>query len=284
MGSGAAREGGMARRIGVVAIHGMGTFGVEKPERSDLPSYSSGLFERARQQFGEVDFDALVEWREAYYSHVFDKNQAKFVKATENLVSYGFLRDLAVSNLGDPASYHGGGGKNPKPVYKAVHDEIGKAFDRLRAKLEPQSPIVIVAHSLGGHVVSNYLYDLQFADPKAPGDVAAIMTIGCNLSLFLFGEDPKGITAISHPGSRLAPKFRPKTWWRNYFDRNDPLGFPIGPTGGDYSRMAKAGTLVDEQVDVGLPLLSMTALSHVAYWSDTDIAVRLANLLQTLRL
>ncbi len=273
----------MPGTIGVLAVHGMGTFSPKKPESVTKPDYSAKLFANVRDRFGAKDFDKSVVWREAFYSHPFDKNQERFVEKTRNLVSYDFFRKLTVSNLGDPGSYHGGYASSGNVVYDAVNASVVKSLDGLRAKLSAGSPIVVIAHSLGGHVVSNAIWDLQKKPATAPGDIAAIVTIGCNLSLFLFGEDPKKIRAVKYPGSALPAGKRPKAWWRNYFDRNDPLGFPIGPTGGDYEKMAKDAALLDEQVDVGWPILSMTAFSHVAYWGDRDIAVRVNNLLQVLR-
>jgi hypothetical protein len=270
----------MAAKIGVAIVHGMGTFGVEKPETS-APSYSSALFENVRLRFGAAAFDQKVAWRESWYSGVFDANQERYRALTKSALDYGFLRDLAVTNLGDPASYHGGGGADPNAVYRAVHGQVSKAIARAR-KAAAGGPLVVVAHSLGGHVVSNLIYDLQINQPGAPGDIAAIVTLGCNLPLFLFGERPGDLKPIAFPGVSLPKAQQLRPWWRNYFDKNDPLGFPIAPSGGGYLAMKNSGALLDEEINVGGFFSSMTALSHVGYWADKDIAQRMVNLLRSL--
>jgi hypothetical protein len=271
----------MAKSLGIVTVHGMGTFGVDPPPDNAKPSYSRELFEAVRKEFGPAAFDASVAWREASYSHVFERNQDLYTDELKKVMTIDKLRDLAIRNLGDPASYNSGSDKNK--VYPKVHAEIAKALDRVRKQLAERSPIVVLAHSLGGHVVSNHIWDMQrpkVGDPNA--DIGAIVTFGCNLPLFLFADRPEDIKAIKFPGAKLAAKHKLKTWWRNYYDKDDPLGYPLGPIGKGYGDLVKNGNLIDKPINAGGFLTSWNLFSHVAYWGDSDVAKAVASLMREL--
>ncbi len=63
-------------------------------------------------------------------------------------------------NLSDAASYRKTGRRNGG-TYSAIHREIDEVVKDLAKDLGPDAPIVIIAHSLGGHIMSNYIYDQQ---------------------------------------------------------------------------------------------------------------------------
>jgi hypothetical protein len=144
---------------------------------------------------------------------------------------------------------------------------VRDSLDSLRQALgSTDAPIVIVAHSLGCHVLSNYIWDAQrrtgFWKDKAPTpfqrlDTAAyFFTAGCNIPLFVSGLSK--IEAIEPPNKDFQ--------WINFYDRDDILGWPLKPLGdgGDHSY----GRVVtqDVAINVGWGPLSMTPLSHSRYW------------------
>lgn len=102
------------------------------------------------------------------------------------------------------------------------------------------------------------------------------MTFGCNLPLFSFAYAYKDIKAIKDPGTGLADKFRQGPWWRNYYDRDDPLGFPLEPCGKGHAELAAAGKLLDVEVQAAGFFAGATPLSHMRYWDSPDLAEKVA--------
>ncbi len=94
-------------------------------------------------------------------------------------------------------------------------------------QIGPNGEVLILAHSLGAHIISNYIYDLQkfaqrHASPRFGSrlqnmrTVAGLMTFGCNIPVFLFSypsdatqfarrADPPGQPYQRCMGSIIAP-------------------------------------------------------------------------------
>jgi hypothetical protein len=50
--------------------------------------------------------------------------------------------------------------RNDKILYQAVHKKISDAFDSsLKALGGIKKPVIVIAHSLGGEQISNYIWD-----------------------------------------------------------------------------------------------------------------------------
>ena len=150
-------------------------------------------------------------------------------------------------------------------VYQRVHQIVKTKIDELQAQLEPNSPIVVIAQSLGCQVLSNYIWDIQHRKGiwthEAPDDIQAlsqlqlVLTTGCNIPLFVAGLPENEIVPIAKPHEA----FR----WLNFFDNHDVLGWPLQPLSPAYSSLVK-----DQPIDVGLFPSNLTPLSHMKYWED----------------
>jgi hypothetical protein len=188
-------------------------------------------------------------------------------------------------NLSDAACYYPIAGDTDS-TYARVHDCVDKAIAAAAADCEPGAPLIVAAHSLGGHIMSNYIYDLTKArDTGSPRFTSAFrnletfrsfFTFGCNIPVFVFSA--RKVVPIRYPGKTDGPPGR--TWWRNYFDPDDPLGFPLGAIGGEYLKMANRREIVDTSINAGGLLTSWNPWSHNGYWDDRDIALPLARELE----
>ena len=159
-------------------------------------------------------------------------------------------------------------------------------LDTLEASLaalgDPSKPVVLIAHSLGCQVVSNYLWDAQQRSAEAgvfradrPDPIGktsardkfcrlktlrALFTSGCNIPVFIAGLPKERIKPVI-TGAR-GWQFR----WENYYDPDDALGWPLHPLSPAY----KTAVAVDKAISAGNLLNSWSPLSHNAYWSDDD--------------
>ena len=161
----------------------------------------------------------------------------------------------------------------PGSVYektqRRIFDVMGKAYQALG---EQPAPVIMVAQSLGGQVISNYIWDAH----KKPGPVKwgvwrhkhpdlseddkefrrfrslrTLFTTGCNIPIFVGGLAPNKIKPINKPNRNFE--------WKNYFDEDDVLGWPLQPLNlnGGYSTLVE-----DVAINAGGFFTSWNPLSH----------------------
>lgn len=259
----------MEKKLGIGVIHGMGTHG---PDFAD--KMIAEINERVADKHGKNSDQ--IAWQPIHWSDILDTAQSNYFQAIKSGadVDYLKLRKFVIKALGDASGYQ----KVPSQqnnTYKKVHERIRDNVKTLRDKVDDNTvPLVILAHSLGGHMMSNYIYDIQKNDPVvAPGEndfekfmtFAGFMTFGCNIPLFTFAYNP--IVPIKFPapeivGTPLGDKAR----WDNYYDPDDILGYPLKQISDSYDAVVDA----DIPINVGGLLTSWNPASHTKYWTDND--------------
>ena len=154
----------------------------------------------------------------------------------------------------------------PDSPYRAAQVSIRKELNDLRKRpgVTKDSPIVVLAHSLGCQVFSNFLYDAQNGKGIFQGNKASrwekleklrfIYSVGCNIPLFVAGFNE--IRPIGETGAA----------WYNYHDRRDVLGWPLLP-------LKEFQGVVTEDRAVWNPTLFE---SHVTYFENKRIAKDIA--------
>lgn len=265
----------MSKELAVVVVHGMG---------DTHRKYDRDLRSRLRERLGAAGW-ARISWHAAYYQDVLQANQERLMKDTVRQADVDWLklRRFALYGFSDAAAM----GSRPHTigsVYQQVQKRILDALETALASLgDPKKPVVLIAHSLGCQVASNYIWDAQQRSVEAgvfradlPDPIGkqtaedrfvrlktlrTFITTGCNIPIFIAGL-PKG---------KIEPILvNARGWhlrWHNYYDPDDVLGWPLHPL----NRKYKAAVAVDKAVNVGNLLNSWTPLSHSAYWSDGDV-------------
>ncbi|MCY1448174.1 hypothetical protein D9M71_648280 [compost metagenome] len=151
-------------------------------------------------------------------------------------------------------------------------------LNALRSKVGPTTPLVVLAHSLGGHIISNYVWDQQKlnATPSCPRDpflametLVGLVTFGCNIPLFTFAYDP--VQPIRFPGHCLDEDLSRAARWMNVYAPADLLGYPLRPVQG-YAAVVHE----DKAMAVGPWYKRHTPLTHLEYWDDTGFQDYLA--------
>ena len=269
------------KSLAIVVVHGIGRQVPLPPDKPYARTFSDKLYARVQGTVKRLGgkgaltwFWDDVVWRECHYAHVFNDLQAAYFSRIGQSVRPSRLRRLVVDNLADAAAYRPGAQTRAGP-YEAVHACVRRTLLQVEDEVSPEAPLIILAHSLGGHVISNYLWDAQVngeAGTFAGGSrLATFITFGCNIPLFLMGCDPEAIRAIRDPASDSGFDRR-EPWWRNYYDRDDALGYPLASLGGDYSHMAAKGALSDHAINAGNLLTRWNTLSHNGYWTSRALA------------
>jgi hypothetical protein len=266
--------------LAVVVVHGLG---------SQEPGYSEGLQRRVLARLAATGIDSAgLAWEEICWADVVERRQRDYLERADaaGALRWDWLRTQVVRGLGDAAAYQRVGGATS--TYVRIHDRIRDHVRALYAdKLRSEPvPLVVLAHSLGSHMMSCYIWDTQKgldtgADPHAPPFermewLAGMITFGSTIPLFTFAHDP--VKPIAFPGGALPPRQRERAQWLNFFDADDVLGYPLKPIGAEYDKAVS----VDVEINVGGVLHALGPASHNEYWKDGDFVRPVADYLADL--
>jgi hypothetical protein len=236
----------------------------------------------------------VLRFEPVYWASVLEKKESLL---WTRLCGHGHLgwmslRQFMVHFAADAVAYQ------PMPsernIYVDVHGVFADTLAKLARVAGPDLPLVVVAHSLGTVIASNYFYDLQESvqrsesnrpdlvpehvrekigpTPLERGETLSwLFTMGSPIGLWAlryerpdFGVPirvPATAFAKEHPGLRCG--------WVNVFGTNDVIGYPL-------KGLYPSAILEDVRVRVGNLLTSWNPFSHDAYWTDGDVVDRIA--------
>lgn len=279
------------KKIGVVVVHGIGSQGDKRPDTSGEITFSKEMHKRVMKGLGPQTAD--VAWREVFWSDVLQGRQDAYLKKIKRKTGWDTVRKFVMSNLSDAASYQ----LTPDGLdrtYQDIHQRVEDTIRDMEADIGPDGQIVILAHSLGGHIMSNYIYDQQAHMRRNDGQgmhgsalqnmttVSGLITFGCNIPVFVFSYPEEDVTPIDFPGTALPDAKRFKTWWYNFYDKQDILGYPMADTSPAYGDLSKAKKLRDVSINAGSTFSAWNPLSHNAYWRDSDVIDPIVRFIQNM--
>lgn len=267
----------MASEIGVLVVHGMG---------SQPPDFADGFIAGMQGRLLRLGVaPEAVAWRAGWWAGVVNQREADLWRAlsADHTLRYEDLRRFVISHFGDALAYQ----RVPSQgmdVYRTIHARIREHLAALREQMGGDKPIVVLAHSLGSAIVSNYIWDEQksptpeTAPTQRMETLAGLVTFGSNIPLFTLCLDE--VVAIRFPVPALSGPIRAAARWLNFFDADDVLGYPLRPLSASYHDAVSA----DLQINVGSILRSWNPLSHEEYWTDNDFTGPVATLIRDILL
>lgn len=288
----------MGFKLGVLLIHGMGD------QSADFADGMIGeLTKRVRRAGGD---DRHICFQKIWWAPILAQKEADLIRRMSDSLDWMSLRRFVIRSLADAIAYQASYRRisaHQISVYKQVHQEIGRSVRSLRKRLRsgkpkeaPEAPLVIIGHSLGCHMISNYIWDVRHksasSKPKNAFDrmetISAVITMGCNIPLFALAFERLEPIEFPTPGIRNVfpaetdpEELRQVTQWWNFYDPDDVLGYPLRSLDPLYAQAVDR----DIAVNVGGLFTSWNPASHMAYWTDNDVTVPVAELLsQTLAL
>ena len=291
-------EGGWCMaKIAVAVIHGMGAQTKLPPFDPRSWVYSHRLYYALRAQLGADQMDDVI-WREIFWADILQDRQDELVDRMQPVQNVGWARKFLLNYIGDAANYQYS--RHPSSTYAKIHARIKEALTSLADAVEPETPLIVFAHSLGGHILSSYLWDNNpragrlDADgnpcPETPKEaflrgntLASFITFGCNIPIFAYSH--LDIQAIDPRRWATAGHLRP-TWWRNFYTASDILSYPLAPTGGDYTTLGApsadgtAAQLRDQKIVVGGLMSAWNPASHFGYWDSAGFVDPSAQILR----
>ena len=252
------------------------------------PDFYKELTTSLQKRLG-ADWERIV-YRAVFYQSELQGNEDAIFRKMLPEIRWEGLRELMLYGFSDAGSLEHKKELPGSPYYrtqKLILERLDELFDELGGAL---APTAIVAQSLGGHVMSNYIWDSQQAlafagvwdgrlnDGVAPGGrrdqfrrmrtLTRMLTTGCNIPVFVAGHST--IEPIDR--KKLATGFR----WINQFDPDDALGWPLRQLSAGYEALVE-----DVKVNAGGGSLlgwlkSATPYSHTQYWSTGRVVDRIA--------
>lgn len=280
----------MPYKLGALVIHGMGSQG---------PGFADEMTVRVNRHVSRAGADpAEIAWKAVHWAPILQPKQDRLWAdlSQAHRLDWTWLRKFIISNFGDAIAYLKRVPSQLPDVYTRIHEEVHQKVAALRRDLGgADRPLVVIAHSLGSIIMSNYIWDEQSGQGfggtafERMETLAGFFTFGSNIALVSLAYDP--ITSITFPPPTLASYFPPGTpptqvksaaKWLNFFDRDDVLAYPLRPLSPSYG----AAVTRDQEINVGGLLKSWNPASHGSYWTDKDftrpVASAIADLLKLL--
>jgi hypothetical protein len=262
----------MTKKIAVAIIHGIG---------SQTDDFANEMEEALKQQFAKslkkmnisiADPTSQLVIKPICWSEIFEDPERKlWAKFRTRDLDYIGLRENMIRVFADAVAYQ----KSPsqKNFYKKIHDKIDEKLNELTLETgSGESPLCVIAHSLGTVITSDHFYDLQQGKRKAD-QLENPLVNGDTLTLFYTMGSPIALWSISYdefdrpievPARRMKERYPNIGKWVNFYDKDDIIGYPLEPLYG--SEFVK-----DHQVNVGGLLSSWNPLSHNHYWKDQEV-------------
>ena len=276
----------MPTRIGALIIHGVG---------SQRLGYSAEMVNEVSDRLGP--HRGNVVWEEVLWANVLEPRERELWDWMQRAkepggdpidLDFTKIRKFLIHNVGDALAYQ----REPDPssAYAEVHNVVDRKLRALKTSLsDPAAPIVVVAHSLGAHIMSNYIWDRQhgMGSLEPIPTLVAMITFGCNIPLFSLSFDVA--RPIDLPGKGIKKQsWKSASRWLNYLDEDDVLGWPLKTL---YKKNMSQLTAVqkrtvnkieDYEINVGGLVSSWNPASHNNYWTDNDFTKPVADYLRRL--
>lgn len=272
-------------KVAVAIVHGIG---------DTTADFANEMMAELKQRFAKatpgVNPDDALALEPVYWGPILQEPEnelwARLKKGGD--MDFTTLRRFMVSFAADALAYQ------PLPeersAYDAIHATFASTLKVLALKAGGTAPLVVVSHSLGTVVSSNFFYDLSKPAmlPESVTDVhgeeptalergktfTAFYTLGSPIALWSlrFREFGKPITV---PASGVPAAIAKAGGWYNFYDPDDVIGYPLRSLNPAY----RAAVKKDVALNAGGIFTSWSPLSHTEYWTDNDVTEPLADTL-----
>jgi hypothetical protein len=280
------------KSLALVTIHGMG---------ETRPEYADKLFTRLQQHIAIPP--AQLYCGTVYYQDLLHYNEQRVWQAVGSRLRWNKLRRFMLFGFADAAALEHRK-EQAHSLYHYSQLKIARALYLAKQQLSATGKLVLLAHSLGGHVLSCYLWDAQQAKagvkPAAgiwrdirryqagiSGDIpltdddiaflrgdrlAGLITTGCNIPIFVAAHAMEQVVPFNKPNAAF--------FWHNYYDKDDVLGWPLADLSAGYAELVTDIAVNAGSGFFGWLAASWNPLSHNQYWQDTKVITAIATLLR----
>ncbi len=260
-------------KIGVLIIHGMGA-----QETDFADAFIQEVNDRLMSS-GLKKTD--VCWKPVYWANILSEDEDNLWNALSlnGGLHWASARKYVINAVGDALAYQFIPDESDCS-YNLIHERVHESILEMRNDFGGKDkPIIVIAHSMGSVIMSDYIYDRQnpdddSADPygKTPLErmetLAGFITFGSPLPLYTLAYET--IPCIQFPPDTLPKNLKEKARWLNFYDPSDILGWPLEYLKVKCKGRVKDCVIEDRQINVGGMLTYWDPLCHSKYWTDND--------------
>lgn len=265
------------QKLGILVIRGSGKTGFERQQR---------FIEKVNKQLTKNGINPnqlvyeFIDWYEPMQSQQELLIERMFKNKALRLRSK-LLRRLLITNIADLINF-GGKPNFPNQIYEQTQFLVFNSISHLQKQLKENAPMIIIASSMGTEIINNYIWDRQRSGQNDPfGNTAferfetlvGLFTFGNNIPIFSPSTKIEDLRPIQFPTQNILPELNNIAVWENYYDKNDPLGYPIKFINKYYDD----ANVKDIQIAVGNLLSFWNLLSHFGYWTSKKLQKRISN-------
>jgi hypothetical protein len=195
-----------------------------------------------------------------------------------SIEGFGSIREFLFNAISDIASYQPVSNKNKQypyievsDTYTAIHTVIAQSLKQFAYDYGESARLVVVTHSLGSIIASNYIYDLRQDTENHPlvhanvqnviGDSPTPFESLKTLDMFVTMGSPMALWSLRH--DKFDSPIIVDTWY-NFLDKDDVIAYPLEP-------LLTKKVVQDIHVNAGGLISSRTPLSHLHYWEDDEV-------------
>ncbi len=274
----------MAKKIAVLVVHGVVVdkawfIKVGKTDKANRLAMIDILKEKFDTKTAPGASDNLV-FEHVEYVDILQQNERELLKDLQREDGKSIIKSFVLDFGGDAIAYQPV--KNEPSIYTEIHNRIRTGLQTLREKtIDEETPLVIISHSLGTVVVTDYLYDTQASDKISKLEkgetLVNLYTMGSPLALWAlrYGEwKKKHFTkplTVPHPFIKNKLNIDTKGW-SNIYNKKDVIGYPLQLLNEPYKH-----AVIDNEIPVGSWLSSWNALCHLDYWKDGKVTDKIVD-------
>ena len=258
-------EGAEEQQIGVLTLHGVGS---QRQGRYFDAELRAALQQEAGQRTAIVVKTVYYHGESRSRQRELWRHYDRLEDRSGNLLDQTIIRRLMLASVGDALAYSNNQTAQ-NSYYRRTHEELRNTIDELETELGGGQPVIVVAHSLGCKVIFDYLCDVQAglgiwdgverpSEFQKLANLRLLITTGCNLPFF-----ESAVPAADQRFFRINSEFQ----WVNFYDRDDPLGWPLRQLGGRFEEIVQ-----DEERNG----LGNVLTSHLRYWTDDRLNKEIA--------
>ncbi|MGH7613580.1 MAG: hypothetical protein ACREMW_06000 [Gemmatimonadales bacterium] len=258
-------------RVALCVLHGIG---VQQKDWADR--FVTTVRRTVARLHPEIDVYPVVVW----WAPITQRYEDRLVSLFRRGLGWNWLRRLVIDFGGDVIAYQSPSQLSAPPswTYRIVHERIDRRLRALRATLEQTGaaepspvPLVVVAHSLGSVIFSDFVYDLQTG--QAAGAFAR--RYGLAIRALYTAGSPLALYAIRYPKLGFdRPISLDGGTWVNVLYKADVIAYPLRRASPAYADAVAEDWMLPARW--WPPVVYRTPYAHLAYWSDHRFIRRVA--------
>jgi len=267
------------KRLAIAVVHGLG---------SEEEFYSVELKHRITEEYvkgGEGRLEDDLLFFEIYWADIVKDELAAFREKAnyKGDLAYQNLRQIMTDAQALALLYTPG-----TAVYEGINNRIKdgmRKFAAHRRVNSDETPLVVLAHSYGGVMMSHYIKAMQASD----SEMSNFETMKTLAGYVTFGN-PQGIytmnglnSELGHcckiTGSALPADLAKRSRWYNFYDKDDIVAYPLKGLSDEFNANVDA----DYEINVGSAATSWNPACHTGYWEDKDFYKPVAEFIGELR-